>query len=314
MVSVLVKLELCQKWDGLGLVDHLENDAIDDLPQIEPISKGSQHLINVTEFAWFIDLRQALANKSNSTPCSSKFLHQVTEKCILSRLLAYLTIEPVAKNSGADDETHYGHYNPLSVSQTKWLCGSFQSLFDNLSKWSYQSNLAKLTVSKVASSLLSLLEYCVAKKPVPIVLTTNLIMFGEGFALSNELKEFDAETCDAIACAIYSQAKELGMLTTNILIHWYPIIRQHDDKSASPIVRFILMEVVSMRILPIIQTFQTVTQQSGSSDDNHTYGEMQRSLVAIVYDAVRSGGLFDLEEFILCTAPLRAAAQSIGIL
>eukprot|EP00804_Cyclotella_cryptica_P002006 CCRYP_007445-RA/>CCRYP_007445-RA protein AED:0.38 eAED:1.00 QI:0/0/0/1/1/1/2/0/879 len=316
MVSVLVRLELSQKWDGLGLVDFLNNDAKDDLPKNESMSDESQYLTNVGDFAWFSDLRRALGSDSELISSSSKFLQKVTEKCIVSRLLAYLTIDSATEDSSAKSNVYYGLYNPFSLSQTKWLCSSFKSLFDNFSTFSPESKLAESTTTKVATSLLSLLKYCVGEKPIPIVNTTNLIMTGEGFAMNNGMKEFDAETGDAIACAIYSQAKELCRLSTNILVHWYPIIndsKRRNDECASQIVQFILMEVVSMRILPILHTFQTITQESCNSDQKQTYHEMQRSLVCTVYDAVRTAGLLEQEGFMLCTAPLRVAAQAIGL-
>jgi hypothetical protein len=39
---------------------------------------------------------------------------------------------------------------------------------------------------------------------------------------------------------------------------------------------------------------------------------MQQSLVQTIYDAVKSAGLFDKEEWNLCTAPLLTAAQKNG--
>ncbi|KAL7486547.1 hypothetical protein ACHAW6_012153 [Cyclotella cf. meneghiniana] len=316
MISVLVRLELCQKWDGLGLEHYLNDVAKENLSKPASMSGESQSLNKLTEYSWFNELRQSLADKSNLTSGSSKLLHKVIEKCILSSLLAYLTIDSLAEDNSNKNKMYCGLYNPVSAAQTKWLCSSFKSLFDFLSTSSYESNLMTLTIAKVATSLLALLKYCVGKRPTPIVNTKNLIMIGEGFALDNGPKEFDAETSDAIACAIYSQAKELCMLATNILIHWYPIINDSKngrDDSASPIVRFILVEVVSMRVLPIVHTFQTITQQSCSNAEKQTCPDMQKSLIHVVYDAVKTAGLFEQEEFMLFTAPLRAAANAIGI-
>ena len=128
-------------------------------------------------------------------------------------------------------------------------------------------------------------------------------MVQEEFALSDG-KELDAETNDALAYAIFSQANELSIMTVNILTYWCPII----SLDTATIVQFVLVEIISLRILPILETFQTIHKTC--ADD--TMQNMQQSLVQTIYDAVKSAGLFDMEQWNLCTAPLRTAAQKIG--
>jgi hypothetical protein len=310
MISVLTRLELCRSWDGLGLRDCLQKyNSFDD-----HATKGDlfQSLSDVEEFCWFKDLQQALMNRAQGS-FDSKLLVEVTEKCIISQLLAYLTIP--AETNDAKNTKYQGLYDPVSVTQTKWMCSSFTSAFECILRSDSNSDLVKSTRSKVATLVLSLLKYCVDKKSTPIVKTSTLLLTKHGFVLSNGIKDLDAETNDAVAYALYSQANELSMLATNILNHWLPIINGTQPcNEDTPIVQFILMEVISLRILPVLHLFKTKVHEVSSDDERQPYLDMHKRLLGGAFDAVKTSGLFNKAEFMLCTAPLRAASQTIDLI
>jgi hypothetical protein len=197
----------------------------------------------------------------------------------------------------------HGLYNPASKTETQWMCKSISSLLGCLLIIS-DEEFIKSVMTKLTTSLLSLLKHLTLQKSTCIINTNNVVMVQEEFALSDG-KELDAETNDALAYAIFSQANELSIMTVNILTYWCPII----GLDTAPIVQFVLEEIISLRILPILETFQTIHKTC--ADD--TMQNMQQSLVQTIYDAVKSAGLFDMEQWNLCTAPLRTAAQKNGV-
>ena len=143
--------------------------------------------------------------------------------------------------------------------------------------------------------------------------TNNLVLVKDGFTMKNG-QYFDDETTDVISYTLYSQPNELCMVATNVLTYWYPIMNsiESKDTNVTNIILFVLMEIISLRILPILNSFQTIVEASGS-DAGLTFDNMQRSLVGTLFSAVKSAGLLERQEFMLSTAPLRAAAERFAI-
>ena len=292
MVSVLARLEMCQRWDGLGLAGDLDGNH-----------KNDSMVCDVDEFRWFKDLRMAAKNRSNDSNDSSELFREVMEKCIVSPLLAYLTVDSTIRGATKNQKWN-GLYNPASTSQTQWLCNSISSLLSCLSADSIgKRTSSKPIMSKVTASVLALLKYYVDQKSIVIINANNVMMMNDCFA-DKDGKEFDTETNDAIAFAIFAQANELGLVAANVLTYWYPIMNGSaaDGDDVISIIQFILMEVISLRILPVLQVFQSVIKTQQGSEKHHLH-EMHQSLLKSVYDAVSSAGLLEKDEWKLCTVP-----------
>src|SRR5210317_505905 len=118
------------------------------------------------------------------------------------------------------------------------------------------------------------------------------------FASKDGAIEFDGETNDAIIYASVVQAKELCTLVTNILHFWCPII----EDVASDLLRFVFTDIISLRIIPVVQTLQTIF------GDDYDLG---KTIIGDILSA--ASRLLDKEEWMLQAAPLRVAAQRMGI-
>ncbi|KAL7511314.1 hypothetical protein ACHAXN_008239 [Cyclotella atomus] len=296
MVSVLAELEMFQRWGGLVDAEVLDN-----------IHEPGIQLNDVADFKWLQDLKQAAKNRSIEATDSSKLMNGVLEKCTESYLLRYMSVDSVV--SEANDK--HGLYDPISASETKWLCKAIHSLLAEYT--SINADLAKSLLTKVATSLLSLLKYNVAKRATLIVNTNELVMQNDGYEMRNSNK-FDGETIDSISYAIYSQANELSMLATNVLTHWCPMINSslELDSTTASIIDFVLMEVISLRILPVIHTFQSICETC-RGEEKQSFHDLQQSIFSTLFSAVRNAGLLEKEEWKLCTDLLRSAAQTIGL-
>ena len=299
MLSVLVQLELCQRWDGLGLMEYLHRGRVDI----------SAEVANVNKFRLVSELTRAIENRSNETNDSSTLLQAITEKCILPYLLDYLDIDSAIDT---ENRKYHGLYDPTSISETESLCFSMRTLFGGLyGNPFHDKKIRESSVAKVKTSLLSLLKYHLDKRATVLANTKNVVIVNDGLAMKDG-KQLDAETNDALSFAIYSQANELTSLVTNISSHWYPTIVQVMKSDCDDILQFVLVDVISLRILPVLQTFQTV-QDTCNGDNIEVYRKMQRNLISLIYHAVKNMGLFGKEEWMLVTAPLRAIAQTIEV-
>jgi hypothetical protein len=211
-----------------------------------------------------------------------------------------------------NSDTHqYGIYDPLSVTQTEWICSSFSSLLQYLATSTKDEH--KPTAEKIATSLLSFLKQWVDKMTVPIIKTDNVAFASGRFANNKDnLSGYDGETSDAIAFAIYTQARELCTLTSNIIGHWYPMlietIHSSNQENIASLVQFVLMEIISLRLLPITQTLKVV----GRSEDQ-IFADLPKQLIGEVLNVVTDAGLLIKDEFMMYAAPLRASSQAMGL-
>ena len=204
----------------------------------------------------------------------------------------------------------HGIYDPFSETQTKTLCLMLKSTFAFFLKFSENNSrmLCEETAEKVLTALLSLLKYYIGKLTVPIIDASEIILIKNEFATKDGSTAFDSETSDAIAYAAIVQAKELCTLVTNILGHWYPIINEqlrHQQDRVSPLVQFVFVDLVSLRILPILHSSYDIMSVGSASDQTHL--GVPQKLISVVSNAMKSTGLLDKDEWMLMAAPLRAA-------
>ncbi len=280
MVSVLVRLELCQRWDLLGLSNSIEGE--------------SQLCVNeMSEFRW----SQCLKG-NNGMPLSQSVLLQIIEDVIVARLLRSLSFS--GSEDGESTEGLYGVYNPFSADQTKHICTFLKSIVTFMSAEEIDaSKSCEKMIESVSGALLSLVRKCIERMTVPVIIPSNVKRQKNSFVSRDGNIEFDNETNDAIAYASVVQAKELCSLAINILQFWYPIIRDR----ASALVKFVFTDIISQRILPIVQALQAT-----SNECNYNLG---KSLIGEIL--VAASGLLDEKEWMLQAAPLRVAAQTVGL-
>jgi hypothetical protein len=299
MIGVLAKLELCEKWHVLNL---------------NGLSAPTQCL-EITEFRWV----QALEIKTNrvegnegvddTSAISSRrevILLEVVKNEVVERLLHFFSFQ-----DGNKGGTKYGIYYPFSETQTKCLCLMVKSIlafFHERFKENART-ICEETAEKVLTALLSSVRHIIGKLAVPIIDASKITETGNEFATKGVSMELDGETSDAIAYATIVQAKKLCILVTNLLGHWYPIIneqlRHHQDRVSS-LVQLVLVDLVSIRILPILHS--SYDNMSSSSANDQTYSGLPQKLIRVVSNAIKCAGLLDKDKWMLMAAPLRAAA------
>lgn len=282
MASVLVRMELCQRWDLLGLSKSI----------IE--GESGLHRVNeISEFRWF----ECFKSNDNGTALTQGVLLQIIEKEVVARLLRSLSFY---------DETNggtkhlYGVYNPFSADQTRHLCTFLKSLLGYMStEETDTSNRCEKTIESVSGALLSLVKKCIGRMTIPVINPSNVKREKNRFGTKDGVIEFDSETNDAIAYASVVQAKELCTLVTNILLFWHPII---GDK-AGDLLKFVFSGIISQRIIPVVQTLQATSNECNC--------DLGKTLIGDVLDA--ASGLLDDKEWMLQAAPLRVAAHTMGV-
>lgn len=278
MASVLVRLESCSTWDMMGLSEVMRGNS-------------RMSVNEVSQFKWFQSF-----TSDNETTLAHDILLQIIEKEIVARFLHSLSF--FDETNGIESTAHlHGVYNPFSTNQTKHMCTFLKSLLGYMSKEEISSSTRReKTVETVSGSLLSLVKKCVGKMIVPVVNPTNIKREKNAFVTKDGTFEFDSETNDAVAYAFVVQGKELCTLVTNILQFWYPIIRDE----AADLLSFVFTDIISRRILPVVQTLQIF-------DDC----DLRRTLIGEILDAASQ--LLDDKEWLLQAAPLRVAAQALGL-
>ncbi|KAL7454052.1 hypothetical protein ACHAWC_005680, partial [Mediolabrus comicus] len=283
MTSVLVRLELCTRWDMLGLAKGIE----------EGESRQTVNLIS--DFRWL----QSFQHDSSESSLTQGVLLQIIEKQIVARLLRALTFLDEDIDIHGTDKL-YGVYSPFSTEQTKRLCNFVASLLELMSTMEENGtrNRCEKVIGSISDSLFSLMKRCVEKMTVPIMNPSNIGRGQNMFASKDGAIEFDGETNDAIIYASVVQAKELCTLVTNILQFWCPII----EDVASDLLRFVFTDIISLRIIPVVQTLQTIF------GDDYDLG---KTIIGDILSA--ASRLLDKEEWMLQAAPLRVAAQTLGI-
>ncbi|KAL7495466.1 hypothetical protein ACHAWT_004846 [Skeletonema menzelii] len=281
MASVLVRLELCQRWDLLELSRSIDGD--------------SQLCVNdISEFRWFQCLKT-----NNGTSLTRGVLLQIIQNEIVARLLRSFSFDDEIEG-GESIKSLHGVYNPFSADQTKHLCSSLRSILGYMStEETDTSNGCEETIESVSGALLSLVMKCIGRMTIPVINASNVKRQKNTFVTKDEAIEFDNETNDAIAYAMVVQAKALCTLVTNMLQFWYPIIREKADD----LVKFVFTDIVSLRIIPIVQALQTIS--------NECNFELAKTLIGEVLAA--ASGLLDEKEWMLQAAPLRVAAQTMGL-
>lgn len=283
MTSVLVRLELCTRWDMLGLAKGIEE------------GKSWQSVNQISDFRWL----QSFQYEGSESSLTQGVLLQIIEKEIVARLLRTLTFLDEGIDIQGTDNL-YGVYSPFSTEQTEHLCNFVASLLELMSTMEENStrNRCEKVIGSISHSLLSLMKRCIEKMTVPIMNPSNIRREKHTFASKDGAIEFDEEINDAIIYASVVQAKELCTLVTNILHFWCPII----EDVVSDLLRFVFTDIISIRIIPVVQTLQKIF-----GDDN----DLGKTIIGDILSA--ASRLLDKEEWMLQAAPLRVAAQTMGI-
>ena len=171
--------------------------------------------------------------------------------------------------------------------------------------------VGKDMADKVLSALLSLLRYRVGNMLVPIIDSSKIFVTGNKITAIDGNTDLDGETSDAIAYASIVQAKEICTLVKNILGQWYPIFHrqlQPQQDSIAPLVKFVLADLVSLRLLPILLSLHYIK----CSTNDESFSGLSKKILGDVSCAIQGTGLFAAkEEWMFLSAPLRAAVNTI---
>ena len=299
MIGVLAKLEMCEKWGVLNLIGR----------------SSATQCIEITEFEWVqalqletnrVEGNEAVDDTSAISSRREVILLEVVTNEVVGRLLDFISFQ----DGNIGGAKQHGNYDPFSETQTKCLCSMLKSIlafFHECSKENVRITCEE-TADKVLTALLSSLRYIIGKMAVPIVDVSKITVTGNEFATKDGYMGLDGETSDAIAYAAIVQAKELCTLVTNILGHWYPIINEqlrHQQDRVSPLVQFVFVDLVSLRILPILHSSYDIMSVGSASDQTHL--GVPQKLISVVSNAMKSTGLLDKDKWMLMAAPLRAA-------
>jgi hypothetical protein len=293
MIGVLARLEMSKKWDVLNLKDQAS-------------SPTDEYLV-ITEFGWVRDLI-ILSDSSTDSSCCKAILLEVVQKEVVGRVLDFFTIE----HGTMGVAIRRCIYDPCSERQTRCLATVVKSIVALFTKYTQDDAImvGKEMADKVLSALLSLLRYRVGNMVVPIIDSSKIFVTGNEIRTIDGHTDLDDETSDAIAYATIVQAKEICILVNNILGHWYPIFHlqlQSQQDSIAPLVKFVLVDLVSLRLLPILLSLHDI--KCSTTDD--LYSGLSKKLLADVSRAIQSTGLFPTDEWIFLSAPLRAAVNTM---
>ena len=302
MISVLVRLELCQKSDVLGLYHTLP-------------SSSSGGCLDVTEFKWFGDLQKFNAQReathagevdkvTDQTEPRKSVLLEVVQKQVINHFMDTLSIQ---------DGNEHGAYDPSSTTQTKQMCSTLKSILRYLSNHN-DRDVCTETLDKVIDALLLSLKHYIGKITVPVVDASKVSVIQDDFVARDGAKDFDDEASDAIAYATLIQAKELCKLVKIVLEHWYPTINQElhntQKEGVSSLVKFVYEDLINSRILPTLQSLRDIS--SGSNAQGEKYSEMPKVLISDIMDALQGADLLEKDEWMLIAAPLRVASRQLG--
>lgn len=291
MIGVLARLELNEKWDVLNLKD------LSSPPTAE--------CFEITEFGWVQSLI-TLSDSSTETSRCKVILLEVVQKDVVGRLFDFFTIEhgamAIAKRI----------YDPYSETQTICLTTMVKSIVALFTKYTQDDDIMvdKDMADKVLSALLSLLRYRVGTMVVPIIDSSKIVVIGNKITAIDVNTDLDGETSNAIAYATIVQAKEICTLVKNIFGQWYPIFHrrlQPQQDSIAPLVKFVLVDLVSIRLLPILLSSHNIK----CSATDESYSGLSKKLLSDISRAIQGTGLFPTDEWIFLSAPLRAAVNAI---
>jgi len=299
MMEVLVRLELIEGWDALGL--H---------PQSSSMS------CDISEFKWFLELKKRdqmeRNGEANSTAGKIKLRKSILLDVVENQVAGHLLDSFLFDDENSGNLKKNSTYNPFSVTQTIRLCSIVKSLLEYFSNC--QEEIGKgaytKTTEKIFNALLLSLKHFLRKIVIPIVDASKILFKSNEFVPKDGSRGFDRETADAIAYAIIIQAKELCTLTKNILGHWYPVICQgmpQEQCMVTSLIQFVFVDIVSLRLLPILHRLHDITSVGLESDEK--YSGIAKLLIDDVLDAMKGAGLLDKDEWMLMAAPMRVAAS-----
>lgn len=300
MITVLVRLELCERWDVLGL--HRKSNVAS--------------CVDVTEFEWFQhlkrldDLRRSDRGGAEKTDRKAKrkcILVEVVQKQIVNRLLTSLSCD-----DGKDGNEQHEIYDSFSATQTQRVCSMLMSSLKYISTVLEGNGEAfrRDTAGKVLSSLLSSLKEDVEDMAI-IANASKITLMKNRFAIRDSTEELESETADAIAYATVIQTKKLCTLVENIL-QWYAIINREftdQESAADSLAQFMFEELISSWIMPILQSLHDMS--FGGYGNSTRYYEMPNSFVSHILDAMQDANLLN-DKWMLMAAPLRALTKRWG--
>lgn len=292
MIEVLARLELCERWDVFNLAE-----------------SSSSQCRDVTEFKWFRAIKESGGGiRAASQPTASIAL-EVIGKQIVTRILNSFSLVDETKSN----VKQCGIYDPFSEIQTMLLCDVVKSIFRCIGISADEKAAAcEQMAGKLLNALLALVRSTVKKIGVPIVDASKITLIRNKFVTSDNSMGLDNETTDAITYATVVQANELTKLAKNILGHWYPIFKQelrhqHQYDDVTVLVRYVLEDLVSIRILPALHLLHGII--SSGSENNEEYVRMPRTVVSDIMDTIQGKAMLDPAEWMLMLAPLRAAVR-----
>mmetsp|Transcript_27180 Transcript_27180/g.55905 ORF Transcript_27180/g.55905 Transcript_27180/m.55905 type:complete len:954 (-) Transcript_27180:42-2903(-) len=289
MISVLVRLELCQRWDTLALHESLDNDE-----------NEKTFVSDLSKFKWCIDLNEAFSNADG--PKNNGLLTNIIHKCVVPQFTSVLTIQDMERGN------LHGLYDPFSPLQTKRLCFCCTSILQYLDSCLNEKGSEKRNefLENTTKSLLSVLQYNLESEAIPIVKSSDITIVDDKFMPRDSgANAYDDETSDAIAYAMIIQTKSLSQLAVN-MIDWLSVLDKaiySPSDELSSLTRCVFVDLVSVRILPIIQSLHGISS-------HELFHEFPKEIIGEIYGAATRNGLLEKNENILLSAPLRVAAQT----
>ncbi len=295
MIEVLARLELCTRWDVLNLYA--------DLP--------SNQCWNISDFKCFSAIIKSDSQGKEADVDAALIVFEVVEKQIISRILDSFSLCDDMK----DDDKQCGTYDPFSGPQTESICSIVKSalrFYRNSTSGDIRKRREQM-VEQLMDALMMLVRHVVERLGVSVVDASRISMVLNEFTNKDTSKGFDSETSDAIAYATVIQANELRNLVKNVLGQWQPIFNlelchPHDGNAA--FVRYVLEDIVVLRLLPVLNSLHIVT--SGGRENDERYVMMPKTYVNDILDTINEIASLDSDEWMLTIAPLRVAAKEWG--
>jgi len=268
LLSIILRYEFCRSFDPCCFIRKQDN-------QKSGFHWGNAMVTSLNDIQWLGELKK-MASHSSELPSivlknASDHEHTINpnyvnpsskEESTIGYLLGSICVPlfqqllEVKNVSIVAEEDSVFAYNPFSRKETLALTSYVNSLFEILPERDMVSR------EKVGKYVIELIEAFIKNLVVPRVNTdaANIltIRFDEICGTSTNHKE--SAVIEAIIFATFGQLFRFTKLMANVVKYWLPLINYYQNRRLA---QFMLVEVISNRILPIIDLF-LITSKSGN--------------------------------------------------
>ena len=277
LISVLVRAELCMKMD----FSHLMN------------GDGLFHDGSLQSFPWYDELVKLDKNVGERNDLDKESSNEDTGALgLLVENVFFNSFSFALKGEAFSTEKNFYIYNPFSEKQTK----AMTTMFNFITRTNLrEKNSAKN--DKLKRSVLDYIADFLGHIAFPLVDQSALKI------ISEEPRNECDDRINAVTYATIGQLFRLKKLLLNVVKYWG---RVFDGTLNDDLANFCLLDIVSYRFLPILETVE--------SDNGSKLFEEALSIFKNVIDVISEANWMHRSNLMLSSAPLRAAQSKYNII